>query len=63
MIDLLGGEWTERTELPMVRERPIPFPPEAGGVRGNQPVRWSMARAEDARCAQDGLRLVRFRLS
>ena len=32
MLDLLAGEPTERTELEMVRGKPIPFPPE--------PVRW-----------------------
>ena len=26
MLDLLGGGPTERTELAMVRERPLPFP-------------------------------------
>lgn len=28
MLDLLSGERTERTELSMVRSKPIPFPPE-----------------------------------
>lgn len=28
MLDLLGGEATERTSLPMVRSKPLPFPPE-----------------------------------
>ncbi|NUP48866.1 MAG: FAD-dependent oxidoreductase [Catenulispora sp.] len=32
MLDLLAGEPTERTELEMVRSKPVPFPPE--------PVRW-----------------------
>jgi glycine/D-amino acid oxidase-like deaminating enzyme len=32
MLDLLSGEATERTELEMVRSKPVPFPPE--------PVRW-----------------------
>ena len=33
MLDLLAGEATERTELEMVRSKPVPFPPE--------PVRWA----------------------
>ncbi|MEV6974222.1 FAD-binding oxidoreductase [Kitasatospora sp. NPDC093806] len=33
MLDLLAGERTERTELEMVRSKPLPFPPE--------PVRWA----------------------
>ncbi|MFB7376288.1 NAD(P)/FAD-dependent oxidoreductase [Kitasatospora purpeofusca] len=33
MLDLLAGERTERTELEMVRRKPLPFPPE--------PVRWA----------------------
>ena len=28
MLDLLNGAQTERTRLKMVRERPLPFPPE-----------------------------------
>jgi hypothetical protein len=28
MLDLLDGKSTERTELEMVRTKPIPFPPE-----------------------------------
>jgi len=46
MLDLLAGEPTERTELAMVRRKPLPFPPE--------PLRWagillttrSLARAD-----------------
>jgi hypothetical protein len=28
MLDLLAGKKTERTELTMVREKPLPYPPE-----------------------------------
>jgi hypothetical protein len=28
MLDLLDGRTTERTELEMVRTKPLPFPPE-----------------------------------
>jgi len=32
-LDLVDGRSTERTELEMVRRRPVPFPPE--------PLRWA----------------------
>jgi hypothetical protein len=37
MLDLLSGEQTERTRLRMVREKPVPFPPE--------PLTWLGIRA------------------
>jgi glycine/D-amino acid oxidase-like deaminating enzyme len=40
MLDLLAGEATERTELEMVRSKPVPFPPE--------PVRWAGITATSA---------------
>ncbi len=46
MLDLLSGESTERTELQMVRERPLPFPPEPAASVGVNLVRWSMDRAD-----------------
>jgi glycine/D-amino acid oxidase-like deaminating enzyme len=46
MLDLLYGETTERTQLRMVRERPLPFPPEPFRAAGIQLTRWSMARAD-----------------
>ncbi len=46
MLDLLAGEETERTELRMVREKPLPFPPEPLRYAGIQATRWSMARAD-----------------
>ncbi|MET0671954.1 MAG: FAD-dependent oxidoreductase [Microbacterium pygmaeum] len=46
MLDLLSGEKTERTELQMVRERPLPFPPEPATSIGVNLVRWSMDRAD-----------------
>jgi glycine/D-amino acid oxidase-like deaminating enzyme len=36
-LDLLAGRDTERTELSMVRRRPVPFPPE--------PLRWAAVQA------------------
>ncbi|MBU4464505.1 MAG: FAD-binding oxidoreductase [Actinobacteria bacterium] len=46
MLDLLDGEKTERTELQMVRERPLPFPPEPAASVGVNMVRWAMDRAD-----------------
>ncbi len=45
-LDLLAGEETERTRLRMVRERPLPFPPEPLRYAGVQLTRWSLARAD-----------------
>ncbi|MEV2270549.1 NAD(P)/FAD-dependent oxidoreductase [Nonomuraea africana] len=46
MLDLLSGERTERTELAMVREKPIPFPPEPVRSGVIQFTRWSIAQAD-----------------
>ncbi|WP_026162713.1 NAD(P)/FAD-dependent oxidoreductase [Kribbella catacumbae] len=46
MLDLLYGETSERTELRMVRERPLPFPPEPIRAAGIHLTRWSMAQAD-----------------
>ncbi|WP_405145464.1 FAD-binding oxidoreductase [Sphaerisporangium sp. NBC_01403] len=46
MLDLLSGEQTERTELRMVREKPVPFPPEPIRSGVIQLTRWSIARAD-----------------
>ncbi|MEV5501964.1 hypothetical protein AB0M50_41855, partial [Nonomuraea fuscirosea] len=46
MLDLLSGEPTERTELRMVREKPIPFPPEPVRSGVIQFTRWSIAQAD-----------------
>lgn len=46
MLDLLSGRETERTELKMVREKPIPFPPEPLATAGVNLVRWSMDKAD-----------------
>ncbi|KUH67290.1 FAD-dependent oxidoreductase [Mycolicibacterium novocastrense] len=47
-LDLLGGRPTSRTELQMVRERPLPFPPEPMATIGIQATRWSLNRADHA---------------
>ena len=46
MLDLLSGEETERTRLQMVKDRPLPFPPEPIAAIGVNMVRWSMNRAD-----------------
>jgi glycine/D-amino acid oxidase-like deaminating enzyme len=47
MLDHLHGRRTERTELSMVKSKPIPFPPEPVKSAGVQLTRWSIARADD----------------
>ena len=46
MLDHLHGRRTERTELAMVRKKPIPFPPEPIKSAGIQLTRWSISRAD-----------------
>ena len=46
MLDLLAGAPTERTELAMVRSRPLPFPPEPAAAIGITATRWSLDRAD-----------------
>ncbi len=46
MLDLLYAEDTERTRLQLVRERPLPFPPEPLRSAGIHLTRWSMASAD-----------------
>ncbi|MEU6388808.1 FAD-binding oxidoreductase [Streptomyces sp. NPDC046939] len=46
MLDLLSGERTERTELEMVRTKPLPFPPEPFAATGIALTKWSLARAD-----------------
>ncbi|HKP40843.1 FAD-dependent oxidoreductase [Mycobacterium sp.] len=47
-LDLLDGEPTSRTELEMVRRRPMPFPPEPLASIGIEATRWSLNRADHA---------------
>jgi glycine/D-amino acid oxidase-like deaminating enzyme len=47
MLDLLSGVQTERTELDMVRSKPLPFPPEPFAYAGVEITRRSLARADD----------------
>ncbi len=46
MLDLLAVNFTERTTLRMVRERPLPFPPEPAASIGINLTRWSLDRAD-----------------
>ena len=46
MLDLLSGQSTERTELEMVRSKPLPFPPEPFAYAGIQLTRRSLAAAD-----------------
>jgi hypothetical protein len=46
MLDLLEGTPTERTELAMVRRKPLPFPPEPLATLGVNATRWSLDRAD-----------------
>ncbi|MFF9352110.1 NAD(P)/FAD-dependent oxidoreductase [Streptomyces sp. NPDC014734] len=47
MLDLLAGERNERTELEMVRRKPLPFPPEPFAWTGIELTKRSLARADD----------------
>jgi glycine/D-amino acid oxidase-like deaminating enzyme len=49
MLDQLAGLQTERTQLEMVRGRPLPFPPEPLASMGIQTTRWSLDRADHNR--------------
>ena len=46
LLDLLSGESTPRTELQLVRQRPLPFPPEPVASIGINLTRWSLDRAD-----------------
>jgi glycine/D-amino acid oxidase-like deaminating enzyme len=46
VLDLLSGERTERTDLQLVRTKPLPFPPEPVRAAGIGLTRWSLARAD-----------------
>lgn len=46
MLDRFAGEETELTQLQMVRDRPLPFPPEPAAWVGINATRWSLNRAD-----------------
>ncbi|MBK0420511.1 FAD-dependent oxidoreductase [Leucobacter sp. CSA2] len=46
LVDRLEGRVTERTELEMVKEVPLPFPPEPAASIGINLTRWALDRAD-----------------
>lgn len=46
MLDLLSGEKTQRTELEMVKKKPLPFPPEPVAWVGVKLMTHELARAD-----------------
>jgi len=46
ILDLLHGEDNERTRLKIVRQKPIPFPPEPVRSAIVNLTRWSMDQAD-----------------
>lgn len=46
MLDRLDGQSTERTQLEMVRKKPLPFPPEPIATAGIRATTWSLDRAD-----------------
>jgi glycine/D-amino acid oxidase-like deaminating enzyme len=46
MLDRLAGQETARTQLEMVRKKPLPFPPEPFAKFGIQATKWSLDRAD-----------------
>jgi glycine/D-amino acid oxidase-like deaminating enzyme len=47
MLDLLSAQPTYRTELAMVRRKPVPFPPEPAAYAGIQLTRQALAAADN----------------
>lgn len=46
MLDRLAGQATPRTQLEMVRKKPLPFPPEPVAKLGIEATKWSLDRAD-----------------
>lgn len=46
LVDRFEGRVTERTELEMVKQMPLPFPPEPAAMIGVNMFRWSFDRAD-----------------
>jgi glycine/D-amino acid oxidase-like deaminating enzyme len=46
MLDRLAGDPTPRTQLEMVRKKPLPFPPEPFATIGIEATKWSLDRAD-----------------
>ena len=54
-LDRLTGLDTERTQLQMVRQPALPFPPEPFASAGIQATRWSLDRADHSRGRRNAL--------
>jgi glycine/D-amino acid oxidase-like deaminating enzyme len=54
LLDLLGGTPTRRTQLRMVNDRPLPFPPEPLASVGINLTRWSLDRADHREGRRNG---------
>ena len=46
MLDRMAGQATPRTQLEMVRKKPLPFPPEPFAKIGIEATKWSLDRAD-----------------
>jgi glycine/D-amino acid oxidase-like deaminating enzyme len=46
MLDRLAGQATARTQLTMVRRKPLPFPPDPVARIGIEATKWSLDRAD-----------------
>jgi hypothetical protein len=46
MLDRLAGQATARTQLEMVRKKPLPFLPEPFAKLGIEATKWSLNRAD-----------------
>ena len=55
IADRFAGRVTERTELEMVRQVPLPFPPEPAASIGINLTRWSLDRADHNRGRRNAL--------
>ncbi|TFD89907.1 NAD(P)/FAD-dependent oxidoreductase [Cryobacterium serini] len=55
ILDQLADRTTERTELAMVRGRPLSFPPEPIASAGIQATRWALGRADHNRGKRNSL--------
>ncbi|TFD22580.1 FAD-binding oxidoreductase [Cryobacterium sp. TMS1-13-1] len=55
MLDQLADRTTDRTELAMVRGRPLSFPPEPIASAGIQATRWALNRADHNRGKRNAL--------
>jgi hypothetical protein len=58
MLDLLGGEETERTRLAMVRRPAVPFPPEPVAWLGVEATRRGLAKEDRTGSRGPWLRLL-----